>query len=149
MNSVAAIFNSERQAEQARAALLKLGLLETHIVLEEMVSDSSGDARTNSGPISSSLTPESRMDRELHGSLPSREFSSLQTADPTLTGSLIGGGVQGYNSVDAEMQNADFNQHELDAGLYQMTLTLEGDFIEPSRVEQVLEQHGGRIHLEN
>lgn len=148
MNSVAAIFNSERQAEQARAALLKLGLLETHIVLEEMVSDSSGDARTNSGPIPSSMTPESRMDR-LQASLPSREFSSLQTADPTLTGSLIGGGAQGYNSVDAEMQNADFNQHELDAGLYQMTLTLEGDFIEPSRVQQLLEQHGGRIRLES
>ena len=126
--------------------MLNLGLLETQIMLGERVGDSSGDTRTSLGSVPSSFSAESQTDCELHTSSPNQEFSSGQTTDPTLTGALIANGVQGYNASDAEIQNVGFNRNELDVGIYQITLMLEGKTVEPSQAQQVLKQHGGRIH---
>ena len=82
---------------------------------------------------------------DINTTLPSREFLSAQTADPSLSGALIGMGVEGYNSPDSEMQNADFNRNELDAGLYALTVDLEQSSVNPEEVKQVLERFGGQV----
>ena len=139
-----ATFNSVRQAEQARDAMLELGVPETRLELAELSGDSG--VRVPSDPNPVAHRPIQRgFPLEVNTSLPSREFSSGQTADPALTGALIGSGMEGYNSPDSEMQNADFNRNELDAGLYQITLDLERSSHNPDELKQVLERFGGRI----
>jgi len=139
-----ATFNSVRQAQQARDALLELGVPETQLELAEL-SGASG-ARVPSDPHPVVTRPlQQSFPLDVNTTLPSREFSSGQTADPALSGALIGSGMEGYNSPDSEMQNADFNRNELDAGLYQISLDLEQSLVDPDELKQVLERFGGRF----
>ena len=139
-----ATFNSVRQAQQARDALLENGVPETQLELAEFSGASGVWVPSDPTPAATGLMQQN-VSLEVNTTLPSREFSSSQTADPTLSGALIGSGTQGYNSVDSEMQNADFNRNELDAGLYQITLDLEQSSLNSDETKQILERFGGRI----
>jgi len=139
-----ATFNSVRQAQQARDALLELGVFETQLELAELSGASGVQVPSDPNPVATRPMQQS-FPLEVNTTLPSREFSSGQTADPALTGALIGSGTEGYNSPDSEMQNADFNRNELDAGLYQIVLDLEQSSVKPDEAKQVLERFGGRI----
>ncbi len=143
-----ATFNSIRQAEQARAELLRLGLSPTHIELGELQGSSPSVAPSDPTPLTTDLVRGSAVSAyplDLSTTLPSREYLNTQIADPTLSGALIGGGLEGYNAPDSEMQNADFNRNEQDAGLYWISLDLEGSSLTPDAVKQVLERLGGRL----
>ena len=139
-----ATFNSVRLAQQAKDALFELGVLETHITLGELCGASGVEVPSDPGPVTSRPV-SSTFPLDINTTLPSREFLSAQTADPSLSGALIGMGVEGYNSPDSEMQNADFNRNELDAGLYALTVDLEQSSVNPEEVKQVLERFGGQV----